>query len=254
MRVAERLIKVDGGFVSFHHLEIGFCGSQPVPLSEDGLADGSGVISVAVIRMDMDRVQADVFPVQNAEACGDDGSVRGRNGRADGLLGYRPVHGGYYRAVHDVRGALQSKKRFDPLQRYEAAGGDENIRLQSGDVFQRPGHYVGCVLDFVASVLQIAVKFGWNQRTDFEDTRRPPLPIDLFAVGNLFRNREKGGTDLFDTVGPVCIKIGKAENPSVVNLHLMGRPCVQRQVFNGFYPGIHSGLLLLESFCNSSAS
>ena len=218
---------MDGSLVPVYDLEIGFCGAQTVPLFQDRLADRTGVVPVAVIGMNMDRVQADVFPVQDPEPGGDDGSAVVSDGRTDGLLWDCPVHGRYDGAMHDIGGAFQGKERFDPLQRDETAGGDEDVRVQVGDIVQRAGHNMGRVLDFVAAFFQIAVKFGRHQRTDLKDTWSSPLPIDFFTVIDLLRNRKQRRSDLFHTVGPVGVKVRKAEDPSVVNLHLMGRPCVQ---------------------------
>ena len=225
--IAKGTVQADGSFVPVHNLKIRLCGTETPPFFQNGLADGAGVIPVPVIRVDVDRIQPDVLPVQDSKAGGDDRSGIVADGGADRLLWNRPVHGGHDRAVHDVRGAFQGEKPFDPLQRDEIADGNGDFRIQPCVIFQRAGHYMGGMLDFISAVFQITVKFRRDQGADLKDTGGSPVPVNVFAVSHFFRKRKKGRSDLLDAVGTMCIKIRKAENPPVVDLYLVRRPRVQ---------------------------
>ena len=225
--IAQGTVQADGSFVPVHNLKIRLCGTETPPFFQNGLADGAGVIPVPVIRVDVDRIQPDVLPVQDSKAGGDDRSGIVADGGADRLLWNRPVHGGHDRAVHDVRGAFQGEKPFDPLQRNEIAGGNGNFRIQPCVIFQRAGHYMGGMLDLISAVLQITVKFRRDQGADLKDAGGSPVPVNILTVSHFFRKRKKGRPDLLDAVGTMCIKIRKAENPSIIDLHLVRRPRVQ---------------------------
>lgn len=227
VRIAKGAVQADGSFVPVHNLKIRLCGAEAPSFFQNGLADGAGVIPVPVIRVDVDRVQPDVLPVQNSKAGGDDRSGSVADGSADCLLRNRPVHGGYDRAVHDVCGAFQGEKSFDPLQRNEIAGGDGDCRVQPCVIFQRAGHYMGGMLNLISAVLQITVKFRRDQGADLKDAGGSPVPVNILTVSHFFRKRKKGRPDLLDAVGTMCIKIRKAENPSIIDLHLVRRPRVQ---------------------------
>ena len=74
MGIAKGTVQADGSFVPVHNLKIRLCGAEAPSFFQNGLADGAGVIPVPVIRVDVDRVQPDVLPVQNSKAGGDDRS------------------------------------------------------------------------------------------------------------------------------------------------------------------------------------
>lgn len=66
--IAKGTVQADGSFVPVHNLKIRLCGAEAPSFFQNGLADGAGVIPVPVIRVDVDRVQPDVLPVQNSKA------------------------------------------------------------------------------------------------------------------------------------------------------------------------------------------
>ena len=102
--------------------------------------------------------------------------------------------------------------------------------LLPGDAVQKKigGHIVDRVLDPIAPFLEDSVQRGIADGTDLEDTGSFPPAVDPFTVFDLFRKRKKRDTDCFGAVGPVRIKVGEAEDPAVVHLHLVGRPGIQR--------------------------
>ena len=62
--------------------------------------------------------------------------------------------------------------------------------------------------------------------------------MDQFNVYKDMKARTNGEIYI-GVVGPVCIKIRKTKNPSVVQLDLVRRPCVQGKIFDGFDQCIH---------------
>ena len=90
------------------------------------------------------------------------------------------------------------------------------------------------MLFLVPALFEEEFQGGRGQRGDLEDAGGPPLFIDLFAVRHLFGNGQLRRADGLDTVGTVGIEVGEAEDPTVVHLHLVRRPGVERQVLHGF--------------------
>jgi len=88
------------------------------------------------------------------------------------------------------------------------------------------GHYFGGVFNDVAADSELGVEGGLCQWADLEDGRGSPFTVTVFAIGDFGGEGDSGWAYLFDGVGAVGIKIGKAKKPSVVYFDLMGRPCV----------------------------
>lgn len=88
------------------------------------------------------------------------------------------------------------------------------------------GHYFSGVFNSVAAGLEFSVEDGVCQWADLEDGRGSPFAVAVFAIGDFGGEGDGGWAYLFDGVGAVGIKIGKAKKPSVVYFDLVGRPCV----------------------------
>ena len=101
-----------------------------------------------------------------------------------------------------------------------------------GKILERPDFDLRGVCDLVVLFGQKSVKVWVEQGCDLEDAGCPPTVVDIFAVGDLFIQGDRGRADLFHRVGAVCIKIRKTQQPAVVDLELVGWPGVQGKVFN----------------------
>ena len=88
--------------------------------------------------------------------------------------------------------------------------------------------------DMIPSFCELLVKRAVDQRRDLVDGRSAPFFLDLFTVIQFVLERDGRRADLLNAVCSMGIKIRKTEDPAVINLHLMRRPCIQRQVFNSF--------------------
>ena len=113
------------------------------------------------------------------------------------------------------------------------------------------GHNVGDMLDGIASVFQNVIKIRRNERTDLKNRGSAQTLVFLFTERNFFAPGKGGGAKLLHTVGSVGIKIGKTENPSVIKLHFVGRPGIQRHILDLFDGCFHKNAsFLLNSFEN----
>ena len=103
------------------------------------------------------------------------------------------------------------------------------------------------MLDVVTSFLQESVQSRIRHGADLKNARGSPSGVHLLTIFGFFFECQYGSADLFNAVGPVRVKIGKTQDPSVINFHLVGRPCVERQVFNLFYIRNHICIIAYEN-------
>ena len=103
-------------------------------------------------------------------------------------------------------------------------------------------HCLGDMLNLVALPGQQLIKRRLNKRADLKDGRRMVVGIDSLAVMDFLLNRKQRCADLCHTVGPVRIIMRKADEPSVIKLYLMGRPCIQGNFLHEFDVGFFCGI------------
>ena len=141
--------------------------------------------------------------------------------------------------MNRIGGIFQAEQTFNPFKRDIFTERDIRVRAIYPGSFQAHCHNVSSVLYGISTVFQDIIKVRRNQGTDLEDSRTSKAFILTFAKGDFFSPCESGITKLFYAVGSVCIKIRKSQNPAVIQLHFVGRPGVQRHIFNLFNGGFH---------------
>ena len=88
------------------------------------------------------------------------------------------------------------------------------------------------MLDCISAVLQDIIKVRGNKGADFKNSRSSQAFVDAFAVRDFFSPCESGISKLLYAVGSVCIKIGKSQNPAIIQFHLVRRPGIQGHIFD----------------------
>src|SRR5699024_1875548 len=200
----------------------------------NGAAKSEGISAAAKLRVDVNGVQTDILPIQDAKSGGDDLSVL-PDGSGDGVHGNSAVHGRDDLAVHGVGGSFQLKQPFDP-----AAGNglfqQKPIRARRTAVkpLQIHYHYLGSTFYGIVSALQFPVEDPVHHLADLKYGRRAPFAVNLLAVFDLVVDGDGGESDLLHAVGSVGRKIGHTQQPSVIDLYLMRGPGIQRKIFYSF--------------------
>jgi hypothetical protein len=77
------------------------------------------------------------------------------------------------------------------------------------------------VFDNVVVFVEHPVEGRIYERRNLEDAGRSPFPVDFFCVEEFLGKGKRGDADLLDAVCAVCIEIGKAKKPSVIDLNLV---------------------------------
>ena len=223
---AQGRIQPDGRIVVSDYLQVSAAGAAFQSPVQNGPADSRGKMPSPAVRMYMDSVDADIFPVQDAESRSHDPAAFVYGG-ADGFLGDSPVHGRNHHPMHDICGSLQGKESVDPGAGDKGTDVHRSAGLRVTAEFGN-NHHIGGMLDNILAVFQPGVEIRRDQRGNLEDARSSPFPVNVLTVGDFFRNRQCRRADLLHAVGPVCIEIRKAQQPAVIYLDLVGRPGVQR--------------------------
>ena len=224
----EGAVQCSRGGVVRYALEVGFGRSPAFALSEQCGADAAGDSLPPHVLADKYRVDAYELAVEDPQSCRCDSSVRVADEHSNLILGDRVIHAGNNAQMDGVRHLLEGEKASEPL----AVDPVFYLDRQGGSAFriaceQRTVHDIDPMLYVVASGGECSVEGRVGQRADLEYAGRSPPLIDFFAVRYFFFQRKDGGSDRFRAVRPVRIEIGKAEDPAVVYLHLVGRPCVK---------------------------
>ena len=177
----------------------------------------------AVFFFYMNCIDADIISVQNAKSCCNDLTIYADTG-TNRFLKNSLVHGWNDFSVYWICSVLQIKQAFNPfgwnivVERY--------VRVRS---IQTCGihthcHDIGSMLDGISAVFENIIKVRGNKGTDLKYRRSSKPFIDALTVWDFFSPCEGGVAELFHTVGSVCIKIRKSQNPAVVQFHLMRWP------------------------------
>lgn len=112
---SQRSVKIFGRKIIGNYLQIGsFCAFGDSGF-QDFLADGTAQMLTAVSGVHVDRIEADVIPVQNSKPDCANLSIDG-DGGDNGLFGNGGVHGGDNAPVDGVGGVFQVEKRLQPLR------------------------------------------------------------------------------------------------------------------------------------------
>ena len=233
---SERAIESSGGGVVGYALQVSFGCSPPFSLGEQCGAYAAGDALPPHVLTDKYRVDAYELAIKDAQPGRRDSAFRIPDEHGNLIFGDRVIHAGDNAQVDGIRHLFESEKTakpliVDPVFYLDREGGTA-FRITAE---QRSVHDINAVLYVIAPGGECSVQGGIGQRADLENAGSSPALIDFLAVRNLFFQRKYGCPDRLRAVCPVCIEIGKAEDPAIVYLHLVRRPGVERQIFNCFY-------------------
>ena len=178
-------------------------------------------------------IESHIVPVQYAKSSADHLSFIIHRS-SDNILRNGCIHRRDDFSVNLINCSFHVEKCLQPLR--SDMGAEDYL---TGDVSGKRaaklhGHDFCNMGNMVSSFCKFLIKGTVDQWSNLINGGSSSPFVNFLTVIQLIPQGDRGGADLFNTVGPVGIKIRKTKDPAVINLHLVRRPCIQRQVFNGF--------------------
>lgn len=161
--------------------------------------------------------------------------VTGPHTHGNLVLGNGVVHLGNHTEMIGIHGLLQTEEPAKPAVGDAAFYRKTGIRIvgfrQAGQIRSHDG---GMMFDAVTALLEQMIEIRIPVRGYLENGGSVPTPVYGLAFRNFGFRGQHRISDLFDAVCTVGIKIGKTQYPAVIELNLMGRPRIERQILNFF--------------------
>lgn len=180
-------------------------------------------MAAAVGRVYVDGVQPDVVAVEDAQTDGDDTVVL-CDGGSHSVLWNGCVHGRDDATVDHAGRSFEGKQSVKPVPGNFAVEVDSNGKIGRNELGKVHRFCLGGMGDSVSHRGELLVERRINQWGNLENARGSPVAVDVFTEADFFIQGDGGSPNLFHAVCTVCIKIGKAKKPAVIDLNLMGGP------------------------------